>query len=160
DAVLATLTSRHRTLSARRAALRIAARHVLPGGDRAMMRLARLRPDLASCADGLAAWVRQADVDRITDAVARRAPVVSERPFEALRELLVKCTGIETLLGDHKVVRDIGAWNPGPWELAWRRRHDDPELRSALFDRAAETPHVVTRAMDQLALLGDLERLD
>ncbi|MDF2695524.1 MAG: hypothetical protein K0S65_3907, partial [Labilithrix sp.] len=44
DVAVATLMSRHRTLTAQRAALRIAARHVLPDGERALTRLAALRP--------------------------------------------------------------------------------------------------------------------
>ncbi|OJY22968.1 MAG: hypothetical protein BGO98_33630 [Myxococcales bacterium 68-20] len=161
DVVVATLMSRRRTVLAQRAALRIAARHVLPNGDRALTRLCTLRPELASSPDGIAALLRQAEVDRVTEALARKAPVVSSSapPFEALRDLLVTCEDVELLLGNAARVADIDRWAPGPWELAWRRRRQDPELRDGLFARAARAPRSATRAMELLALLGDMKRI-
>ncbi|MBX3219925.1 MAG: hypothetical protein KF795_05350 [Labilithrix sp.] len=159
DVVVAALMSRHRTATAQRAALRVAARHVLPNGDRALTRLATLRPELAASPDGIAALVRQARIDRVTEAIARRAPRPSSPPFEALRDLVLTCADLELVLGETARVADIDAWAPGPWELAWRRRRSDPELRDGLFARAARAPRTVTRAMEQLALLADLKRL-
>jgi hypothetical protein len=160
DVVVATLMSRHRSAFAQRVALRVAARHVLPDGDRALTRLISLRPELAASPDGIAAILRQAQVDRVTDALAQRLPAASAPPFEALRELLLRCENIEVLLGESARVADIDGWQPGPWELAWRRRRQDPELGDGLFARAARSPRTVTRAMDLLALLGDLRRID
>jgi hypothetical protein len=159
DVVVAALMSRHRTLTAQRAALRIAARHVLPGGDRALVRFASLRPELTSSPDGIAAVLRQAQVDRVTEALARKTPRPAASPFEAMRDLLVRCENIEALLGDGARVADIDDWSPGPWELAWRRRRQDPELGDGLFARAARTPRIATRSMELLALLGDLRRV-
>ncbi|MDF2697962.1 MAG: hypothetical protein K0S65_6345, partial [Labilithrix sp.] len=45
------------------------------------------------------------------------------------------------------------------WELAWRRRRQDPELGDGLFARAARSPRTATRAMELLAFLGDLRRI-
>lgn len=159
DVVVATLMSRRRTAVAQRAALRVAARHVLPDGARALTRLGTLRPELAASPDGIAAFLRQAEVERVTEALARRAPRAASPPFEALRELVLRCEDVALLLGDAARVGDVDTWTPGPWELAWRRRRSDPELRDGLFARAARAPRVVTRAMELLALLGDDERL-
>lgn len=159
DVVVAALMSRRRTAVAQRAALRVAARHALPDGERALARLAALRPELAASPDGVAAVLRQARVDRVTEALARRCPRPVAPPFEAMRELVLRCEDVALLLGESAGVADVDAWAPGPWELAWRRRRSDPRLRDALFARAARAPRVATRAMELLALLGDGERL-
>ncbi|MBX3231930.1 MAG: hypothetical protein KF837_31685 [Labilithrix sp.] len=117
--VVAALMSRHRTRIAHRAALRVAAAHVLPGGRRALQRFAALRPDLVSSADGVAALVRQAAIERVTPAFAKRVPPPREAPFESLRDLVV-LPGIELLLGRWATPAAEPA--QGPWEEAWRRR--------------------------------------
>jgi hypothetical protein len=163
DVVTATLMSRRRSEASHRAALRIAARHVLANGGRALGRFAALRPELAASPDGIAALVRQARADRVTDALARRAPKPSSSSahvFEALRDLVLSCGDISRLMADSAVVTtDLDQWTPGPWELAWRRRRNDPDLADALFERAARAPRSASRAMELLALLGDLERI-
>jgi hypothetical protein len=158
DVVVATLMSRHRTRTAQTVALRVAARHVLPGGERALVRLATLRPELAASPDGIAAAVRQSPALRVPDALAQRLRR-STPPFEALRELVLRCENLEALLVDDGRVADIDAWSPGPWELAWRRRRHDAELGDGLFARAARSPRTATRPMELLALLGDLRRI-
>jgi hypothetical protein len=163
DVVTATLMNRRRGAISHRAAIRIAARHALPNGARALQRFSALRPALARSGDGLAAFVRQAGVDRIDDALAAAAPAVTVPVFESLRDLVLRCDGLERVLPDRGRVRDVDAWQPGPWELAWRRRRrqhpEERELREALSVRAGASRYTVTIALEQLALLGDRERV-
>jgi hypothetical protein len=158
DVVVATLMSRHRTELAQRVALRVAARHVLPNGDRAMTRLRALRPELAASPDGIAALLRQAEVDRVTDALTRRVAPLETLPFEALRDLVARVSGLE-LLASSLSVSTLSEWTPGPWELAWRRRNRDEELIRRLYERAARAPRSATRSMELLALLGALDHV-
>ncbi len=161
DVVVAALMSRRRSLSAWRAALRIAARHELPGGDRAVERFLRLHPEAEGLPDALAACLRQARITRVTDGFCARfgRAEPATPPFEALRDLLLSCENLEAVLGSNVAVRDPSTWQPGPWELAWRRRRRDDALHDALFERAARRPRIVTRSMELLALLGDRERI-
>jgi hypothetical protein len=158
--------SRHRGELSQRAALAIAAQHALPGGPRALARLAALRPSLGVSPDMLAATLRQEAITAITGALAKRLPRPERAPFEALGEALFTCEGIERVLGAWPAVGRPGdataadAWTPGPWELAWLRRRPHAPVRDALFAIARRTPGVATRAMELLAMLGDVERLE
>jgi hypothetical protein len=117
EAVTSALMSRRRGLYAHLAALRIAARHVLPGGERALRRFAVLRPELMTKPDAFAALVRQ------SNGAITCAPEPDEAPFAALRDLVAlpdlhRFLGRwDTLEGDPKTT----------WEAAWRRRRrNDP----------------------------------
>lgn len=155
DAVLAALAAPRRSTLARTVALRIAARHVLPGGIRVLERMRA--PELLATPDGLAAFLRQAEVAIIDEAIAARVPQPADAPFAALRELLF-LPGIERVLGRHRGTPDIASWRPDPWELAWRRRHTDPALEEALVAEAAQKGP--SPARDRLALLAAVARLD
>lgn len=111
------LMSRRRGSYAHRAALRVAARHVLPNGVRALRRFAALRPELMKTADAFAALVRQ------SRGALDSAPEPDEPPFPALREL-VALPGLHRLLGRW----DSLEGDPrSTWEAAWRRRRrNDP----------------------------------
>lgn len=174
DVVVATLMNRHRSATAQCVALHIAARHVLPDGDRALVRLRALRPRLASSPDGIAAVLRQTafaagDPCVTSDLARRHLPKPSQvgPTFESLRDL-VRMDGLEHLFGADRLLAcaaRVDEWNPGPWELAWRRRRgkDEPDrvaLHEALFAHAALRPYRATRALELLALLGDVERVD
>ncbi len=174
DVVVATLMNKHRSATAQCVALHIAARHVLPDGDRALVRLRALRPRLASSPDGIAAVLRQTafaagDPCVTADFARRHLPKPSQLgpTFEALRDL-VRMDGLEHLFGADRLVacaKRVDEWDPGPWELAWRRRRakDEPDrvaLHEALFVHAARRPYRATRALELLALLGDVERVD
>lgn len=114
DAIATALMSRRRGTYAHRAALRVAARHALPGGERALRRFAALRPELMKTGDGLAALLRQSNGAASPNAT----PAPEEPPFDALRELVA--------LPD--VHRFLGKWDSlegdpkSTWEAAWRRR--------------------------------------
>lgn len=159
DVVVGALMSRHRNMPAWRAALRIAARHRLPDGERAMARFLVLHPEATSTPEAIAACVRQTGTARLPYDLARRLGAPDAPPFEPLRDLLLTCEDIESILGEWAEVEDVATWSPGPWELAWRRRRRDEALHEALFERAARVPRVLTRAMELLALLGDRERI-
>ena len=166
EAVVTCLMNRHRGLLSQRAALGIAAQHVLPGGDRALARLATLRPTLTSWTTMLAAHLRQEGATCISEASARKLPRPSIAPFGALGDLLFTCQGIEhvleawPVLGRPEEKNAADAWTPSPWELAWFRRRPGSRVHDALFEIASRTPGVATRAMELLANLGDLERLE
>ncbi len=162
DAVVACLMSRHRGLLSQYVALVIAMHHPLPGGVRALARLTTLRPNLAKSARLLAAHLRQADITSISEATARKLPVPDESPFEALGEQLFTCEGIERVVDAWPALRGRAAdtWSPRPWELAYLRGRPDAPIRDALFEIAARTPGVATRAMELLASLGDLARIE
>lgn len=112
--VVTALLSRHRGEYAHRAALRIAARHVLSGGERAFRRFVALRPELMTTGDAFAALLRQAG----GRAPEVPIPVPAEKPFASMRELVARLD----------VGRFLGKWSEVegetkcPWELAWRQR--------------------------------------
>lgn len=162
DAVVACLMSRHRGSLSQRAALAIAARHVLPQGTRALGRLAALRAELARSPNMLVAWLCQERIASITESVAKKLPVPDVAPFEALAERLFTCDGIERVLERWPDLegKPADTWNPGPWELAYMRRRPDSRMHGELFAIAARTPAVATRAMELLASLGDLLRIE
>ena len=165
EAVVACLMSRHRTQLAHRAALAIAGKHFLPGGARALARLSTLQPELVAWTNMLAAHLRQHEITEISEAIAKRLPRPAIAPFAALGELLFTIPGIERTLEGWPAVGRPGekdaadAWDPTPWELAWFRRNRGSRVHHALFEIAARTPGVATRAMELLAKLGDLESL-
>jgi hypothetical protein len=162
DAVVACMMSRHRGPLAQRAALTIATRHVLPQGTRALARLAALRPDLEREPLAFAAQLCQERIESISESFAKRLPRLLRAPFEALGERLFTCEGIERVLKRWPDLegRPADTWSPGPWELAYLRRRPESRIREDLFAIAARTPAVATRAMELLASLGDLERLE
>lgn len=163
EAVTACLMSRHRSELAQRAALAVAARHLLPQGTRALARLAALRPDVARSPAMLAAHLRQERITSVTPALANKLPRPDEPPFEELGEVLFECDGIEHLLAPWPVLApgvSADTWSPGPWELAYHRRHPEARIRGELFAIAARTPRLATRAMELLASLGDRTRLE
>lgn len=128
EAVVACLMAAKRMPLAHRAALHIAARHFLDQGARALRRFTsqRAHEALAASPDGVAAMVRQSGMR-----VALESPFVPKAPiFEALGPLLfsLPASEIEQLVGRAPAVAD-DVWEPGPWELAWRRRHPDPARR-------------------------------
>lgn len=124
EAVVAVLTGARRSPLARRAALRIAARHVLAGGARAIARLATLDRELAASPASVAAHLVQAGVDRITGAVLEKVPAPDALPYEALGPLLFTCADIEKLIARGPPIPK-GKRDAGPWELAYRRRRGD-----------------------------------
>jgi hypothetical protein len=140
EVVTNALMSRRRGLYAHRAALRVAARHVLPGGERALRRFAVLRPDLMTKPDALAALLRQSN-----GAIAS-APEPDEPPFAALRDLVA--------LPD--VHRFLGRWDTlegdpkTTWEAAWRRRRrsDPAGGYDAVWVEAARKKLVSARTTD------------
>ena len=164
DPELATacLMSRHRGELAQRAALGIAARHGLPRGARALARLASLRPNVARSPRMLAAHLLQEGITSISEALARKLPRPETSPFEALGEVALTCEGIERVLGAWPSCKGALAdtWAPGAWELAYFRRHANARIHDDLFAIAARTPAVATRAMELLANLGDLGRVE
>jgi hypothetical protein len=161
DAVLACMMSRHRSELAQRAALAVAARHLLRRGTRALGRLASLRPSVGDSPVMLAAYLRQESITSITDAVAKKLPRPKTAPFEALGDVVLTCQGIERVLGAWPALegKPADTWTPGPWELAYFRRHPEAAIFDDLFAIAARTPGTATRAMELLATLGDLERI-
>jgi hypothetical protein len=161
-AVTACLMSRHRGPLAQRAALAIAMHHVLPQGTRALARFAALRPGIERMSLWLAAHLCQERIESISDALARKLPRPLDAPFEALGERLFTCAGIERVLDGWPELggRLADTWLPGRWELAYFRTRPDAPIREDLFTIAARTPAVATRAMELLASLGDLERLE
>jgi|GEM_PF-3561320 len=158
EAVASCMTTRRRGELAQAAALGIAARETLPGGARAVERLATLRPRLATSPWMLAARLRQEEITRIDDAAEKRLPKPERPPFEALGALLFACEGIERLLARWPSV-DVEKWSPGPWELAWYRRHPNARVRSELVSLASRA-RGASLAMDKLALLGDVEAVE
>lgn len=168
EAVVACMMSRHRGELAQRAALAVAARHVLPQGTRALTRLAALRPTLAESPSMLAARLRQEGITVLRPALARKLPRPTKSPFEALGELALTVEGIEQVLEHHPLLASLDgigleradAWVPGPWELAYLRRRPHARIRDELFAIAARTPAAPTRAMELLASLGDDGRLE
>ena len=161
-AVVACLMSRHRGPLAQRAALEIAMRHLLPQGTRALARLAALRPGLEQEPMMLAAHLCQERVDLVTETLVKRLPRPQRAPFEALGARLFTLEGVERLLEGWPDLegRPADTWSPGPWELAYLRQKPDAPIREALFAIAERTPAVATRAMELLASLGDLVRLE
>ena len=162
DAVLSCMMSRHRGLLSQRVAIAIAARNVLPGATRALARLATLRPHIGRSAMMLTAQLRQEGITSISEELAKKLPKPTESPFEELGELLFEVDGIERVLGSWPMLGDKPAdtWTPGPWELAWLRTRPEWPIREALYAIAARTPDRATRAMELLASLADLERLE
>lgn len=154
-AVVATLGAARRSTLARAVALRVAARHVLPGGARVLERMRA--PELLATPDGLAAFLRQSEQAVIDDALAARAPRPAVAPFAALRELLFR-PGVERVLEAHLRPPALASWRPDPWELAFRRRRNDPALEDTLATEAAARGP--SRARDLLVLLGAVERVD
>ena len=161
-AVVACMMSRHRGPLAQRAALAIAMRHVLPQGTRALARLTALRPGLEREPSVLAAHLCQERIGAITESLAKKLPRPHRAPFEVLGERLFSCEGIERILETWPDLegRPADTWSPGPWELAYLRRRPGSRIHEELFAIAARTPAVATRAMELLASLGDLERLE
>ncbi|MBX3191008.1 MAG: hypothetical protein KF819_28690 [Labilithrix sp.] len=159
DAVVACMMSRHRSEASQRAALVIAARHQLPNGARGLARLGTLRPGLATTPEMLTARLHQEGIDTITESLARKLPRPDAPPFEALAEKLFEIPGIDRLL-ERWPEGSVEAWSPTPWELAYFRRRPRARVRDALFDVASRSPGVATRAMELLASLGDLERIE
>jgi len=143
EVVTGTLMSARRSALSQRVALAIATRHELPGGVRALRRFALLRG--GGTADYAAAMVRQG-------ALPKTPP--REAPFEALGEMLFTHPDAAALVVGHATD------DPGPWELAWRRRRPDPAIAEALFAEAAKAPFCVTAAMERLAFLADVPRLE
>lgn len=162
EAVTACMMSRRRGELSQRAALAIAARHGLPHGARALARLAALRPGVGRSAAMLAAHLRQAQITSITPALAKKLPRPDESPFEVLGDARLTCEGIEHMLAPWPSFGGAPAdtWSPGPWELAYLRRHPESRAHDALFTIAARTPGIATRAMELLASLGDLPRIE
>jgi hypothetical protein len=162
DAVVACMMSRHRGALAQRAALEVATRHLLPQGGRALGRLVALRPELAGSPSRLVAHLCQERLTSISESLAKKLPRPERAPFEALGERLFACEGIERVLEAWPDLRGKPAdtWSPGPWELAYLRRRPEAPIREALFAIASRTPAVATRAMELLASLGDLGRLE
>lgn len=162
DAVVACMMSRHRGLLSQHVALGIAARHVLPNGGRALARIATLRPHLAKSPAMLAAHLRQNDITSITEPIARKLPQPNVAPFEELGETLFTCEGIERVVDAWPALgaKPADTWTPGPWELAYLRGRPEAPIREALFEIAARTPGAATRAMELLASLGDLGRIE
>ena len=160
--VVACLMSRHRGPLVQRVALELAMRHVLPHGTRALTRFVALRPGIENEPMMLAAHLCQERIESITDALAKKLPRPQRAPFEALGERLFTCDGIERVLERWPDLDGTPAdtWLPGPWELAYLRRRPEAPIRHELFAIAARTPAVATRAMELLASLGDLERLE
>ncbi len=165
EAVVTCLMNRHRTQLSHRAALAIAGRHLLPGGARALVRLAALRPELGEWTNMLAAHLRQNEIGEVTPSVAKRLPRPVIAPFSALGPLLFTVFGIDGALerwpelGRPGEKNAADAWEPSPWELAWFRRHPGSRVHDALFAIAARTPGAATQAMELLARLGDVESL-
>jgi hypothetical protein len=162
DAVVACLMSRHRGPLAHRAALAIAMQHVLPQGTRALARFCALRPGIEREPLVLVAHLCQERIEAITEAVAKKLPRPASAPFEALGARLFTIEGIERVLEPWPDLggRPADTWSPGPWELAYLRRRPEAPVREELFAIAARTPAVATRAMELLASLGDLERVE
>ena len=165
DAVVACMMSRHRGELAQRAALAVSARHVLPQGTRALARLAALRPNVGRSPSMLAAYLLQEGITSISEALAKKLPRPDKSPFETLGEVAITCEGIERVLsawpacgGGHSEEADT--WTPGAWELAYFRRHPGSRIHDDLFAIAARTPAIATRAMELLASLGDLGRIE
>lgn len=161
DAVVKCLMSRRRGELAHRCALAIAGDVVLPDGARALARLATLRPDLAEGAAMLKARLVQEEIRRVTPAIAKKLPRLEPSEVEALGALLFTIEGIEHVLPDDDawVVRDLDAWSPEPWELAWLRRRPTKRLRDALRAIASRRDGV-SGALEKLALLGDVASVE
>lgn len=161
-AVSACMMSRHRGPFAQRAALTLATLHALPQGSRALARLAALRPGIERDPLWFTATLCQERVEAISESFAKKVPRFSRAPFEALGERLFTCDGIERVLSGFPELdgRPADTFSPGPWELAYLRRKPDAPIRDELFAIAARTPAIATRAMELLASLGDLERLE
>jgi len=162
NAVVACMMSRHRGPIAQRAALAIAMRHELPQGMRALARFTALHPGIELEPLVLAAHLCQARVESISESLAKKLPRPHRAPFEVLGERLFSCDGIERVLERWPDLegRPADSWSPGPWELAYLRLRPAAPIRDELFAIAARTPAVATRAMELLASLGDLERLE
>lgn len=162
EAAMACMMSRHRGELAQRAALAIAGRHVLPRGMRALARLTALRPNVGRSPAMLAAHLRQEPITSVTPSLARRLPRPDESPFEALGPMLLEGEGLEPLLEAWPSFEGAAAdtWSPGPWELAYFQRRPGSPVHEALFAIAARAPGVATRAMELLASLGDLKRIE
>lgn len=165
--IIRALMSRHRSVEARRAALRVVARHELRDRDeveRALSRLVTLCPALRAHPDHFAALLRQLKPQRVARDVIRRVGRLSAPPFEALGDLLIRYADDEGL---DEALRpfthaSVDTWRPSAWELAWRRRRPrdrERPLRDALIARASETPAIATPAMVRLAELGDVDGL-
>lgn len=159
DAVIACLTSRRRSEGAQKAALRIAARWKLPRGQGAIARLARTRPNVRTLTDWALAYVTQHEVTRIDDAVIEELGGTARPPFEAFGERIFELEGFDRLVAKWPTVSPIEQWNPGPWELAWYRRHPSPTLRAALRSVAVAIGGHPSRATELLALLADVDAL-
>jgi hypothetical protein len=152
-AVVQCLMSARRSTLAHRAALRVAARHFLDDGARALTRFVSraLRKGRAFAPDAVAAIVRQSGLGAVKKMPAPSAPI-----FEALGPLLFSLPEdeIASLVTQAPQIPD-DTWAPGPWELAWRRRHPDPQRRERLVAQAVRAPFSVKRPHELLALLAD-----
>lgn len=161
DAILACLSTRHRSTLARRLALALARRRPIGSAakaERALARFATLCPDLATAPEGIAAFVRQARTASLDKAQLRKIPTPAAPPFEALGPMLFAIDGLAPLLARSGEL-DLETWMPGPWELAWLRRNPRAEENARLFDLAALNPRKGSRPMELLALLADTTRL-
>ena len=162
EAVVTCMMSRHRSDLAQWSALAVAARHELPEGARALGRLATLRPELGRSGTMLAARLRQERISTITEPIAKKLPTPDKSPFEALRELVLDHDGIERIVDRWPDLdgKPADTWTPSAWELAYFRRHPKSRIHEELYAIAARTPGVATRAMELLASLGDVRRID
>lgn len=158
EATVAVLMGKRRSDPAQRIALGIAARHVLPGGERALGRFATLRPDLAKTPRMLAALVRQSGADTIDAALRRRLFRCEVPPFETLEDLVTR-PGWDDLL-DGYAPEDLVKWAPGPWEAAYYRRHLDHPVFEKLYAIASQRKQPLTFAHEKLAMFGDVARLE
>jgi hypothetical protein len=175
EAVIRALEAGRTGLLARRAALRVAAQYALaeegplpalppprlqrvrpcPAAMRALARLRQRAPDLAGEPDLFAALLRQS-AGALPHGVA--LPVPRDPPFEALGDLLAQLQLAGVLRPWLSVGAVASAWEPGPWELYFHRRHETAR-RVALRAEAARAAPRPSHATDQLAWLGDVAAL-
>jgi len=155
------LMARRRSWLAQLAALHVAAQHPLPGGARALARLAILRPELGKTPLMLRARLRQ-DPGLLEDPSRIDAPAAA--PFEALGPALLDpaiAEALRPMLATFEPTTRVGPterWSPPPWEAAWWRRNASPRLRDALLQIASRSS-TSSAALESLAILGDVERV-
>ena len=143
EAVVACLSSRRRSTTAVKAAIRVAAAFDLPGAAAALERLAKFRPELASYALVLVARVRH------------QLPAAGKLLPDAFGDLVLS----RPQAAQHFDWQNfgVGSFPPGPWALAYLSRHPSPELTQRLLEEARRSPRVASRALELLASMGDRE---